>query len=97
MDGYGFAIGQNGQHATNKIKLLSAPTQVQNDCRQGVREDDQNKKIDIIFQVAFEFAGALKVFADMSTSTNNISTTAVLDAENLQKTIEISLSKLSKK
>lgn len=94
--GKGFAIGQNRQHAANKTKLLSALSQIQNDCRQGVREDDQNKKIDLIFQVAFEFAGALKVFAEMSTSTNNISTTGVLDAENIQKAVAILLTKIPK-
>jgi hypothetical protein len=93
--GKGFAIGQNRQHAANKTKLLSGLTQIQNDCRQGVREDDQNKKIDLIFQVAFEFAGAMKIFAEMSTSTNNISTTGVLDAENIQKTIANALQKIS--
>jgi hypothetical protein len=95
--GKGFAIGQNRQHAANKTKLLSALSQIQNDCRQGVREDDQNKKIDLIFQVAFEFAGAMKIYAEMSASTNNISTTGVLDAENIQKTIEKILSAKSKK
>jgi hypothetical protein len=94
--GKGFAIGQNRQHAANKTKLLSILTQIQNDCRQGVRENEQNKKIDLIFQVAFEFASAMKTFAEMSTSTNNISTTAVLDTENIQKAIEVTLSKRPK-
>lgn len=97
MVGKGFAIGQNRQHAANKTKLLSTLSQIQNNCHQGVRENDQNKKLDMIFQVAFEFAGALKVFAEMSTNTNNVSTTGVLDSENIQKTIEMALSKISKK
>jgi hypothetical protein len=93
--GKGFAIGQNRQHAANKTKLLSALTKIQNDCRQGVHEDDQ-KKIDTLFHIAFDFAGALRIFAEMSANTNNVSTTGVLDAENIQRTIETTLLKLQK-
>jgi hypothetical protein len=70
---------------------------IQNDCRQGVQEADPNKKIEILFQVAYRFAGALKIFAEMSSNTNNVSTTGVLDAENIQKAIDLALSKLPRK
>ena len=95
--GKGFAISQNRQHASYKTKLFSTISKIQNDCRQGVSEGDESKKIDLLFQIGFEFAAALKLFAEMSTNTNNISTTAVLDAENIQKVIDIALSKLPKK
>jgi hypothetical protein len=95
--GKGVAIANNRQHAANKTKLFSLISQIQNHCRQGVNEDDQGEKIDLLFQIAFEFAGALKIFAEMSTNNNNISTTAVLDAENIQKIIEVALSKLPQK
>lgn len=95
--GKGFAISQNRQHAANKTKLLSAITKIQGDCRQGVHEDDQQKKIDLLFQVAYEFAGTLKIFAEMSANTNNVCTTGVLDTENIQKIIESALSKMPKK
>ena len=88
--GKGFAISQNRQHAANKTKLLSVLSQIQNDCRQGVREVDPNKKLDMLFQVGFEFAGALKVFAEMSMNTNNIGTTAVLDAESIKAALSAS-------
>ena len=86
----GFAISQNRQPAANKTKLLSVLSQIQNDCRQGVREVDPNKKLDMLFQVGFEFAGALKVFAEMSMNTNNIGTTAVLDAESIKAALSAS-------
>lgn len=93
--GKGFAIGQNRQHAANKTKLLSALTKIQNDCRQAVHEDDQNKKIDLLFHVAFDFAGALKILAEMSANTNNVSTTGVLDQENLKKELDPLIKKLT--
>jgi hypothetical protein len=92
--GKGFAISQNRQHASNKTKLFSTISKIQNDCRQGVSESDESKKIDLLFQIGFEFAAALKLYAEMSTNTNNISTTAVLDTENIQKSIEMIVSKL---
>ena len=95
--GKGVAISNNRQHAANKTKLFSLISQIQNHCRQGGDEDDQNDKIDLLFQIAFEFAGALKIFAEMSTNNNNISTTAVLDAENIQKVLEKALTKPNKK
>jgi len=51
----------------------------------------------MLFQIAYEFAGALKIFAEMSANTNNVSTTGVLDSENIQKNIELALSKMQKK
>lgn len=83
--GKGVAIIQNRQHATHKTRLLSNLSQIQNDCRQGVREDDEKKRSDLLFQIMFDFAAALKSFAEMSGNINNISTTAVLDAESIQK------------
>jgi hypothetical protein len=95
--GKGVAISNNRQHATNKTKLFSLISQIQNRCRQGVNEDDQTEKINLQFQIAFELASALKIFAEMSTNNNNISTTAVLDAENIQKVLEKALTKSNKK
>ena len=95
--GKGFAISQNRQHASNKTKLTSTLSKVQNLCQTGVHEDDESKKIDLLFQVGFELANAFKTFAEMSANTNNISTTAVLDAENIQRVLDVALSKLPKK
>lgn len=50
-----------------------------------------------MFQIAFEFAGALKIFAEMSTNINNISTTSVLDQESLKKELDPLIKKLSGK
>ena len=88
--GKGFAIAQNRLHSSNKTKLLSTLGKVQNLCRNGVNEDDSTKKIDLLFQVGFEFANALKVFAEMSMNTNNVSTTAVLDAESIKAALNTS-------
>ncbi len=93
--GKGVAISNNRQHAANKNKLISALSKIQNDCRQGVHEEDQGKKIDMLFQVAFEFAGALKLSAEMSANINNISTTAVLDQESLKRELAPLIKKLA--
>ena len=95
--GKGVAIANNRQHAANKSKLSSQLNLIQNDCRQGVQEADPNKKIEILFQIAYEFAGALKIFAEMSSNTNNVSTTGVLDTANIQKEITSALLKFQKK
>ncbi len=95
--GKGVAISNNRQHAANKTKLLSTLSQIQSNCRHGVHEEDLGKKIDLIFQIAFEFAGAFKIFAEMSTNINNISTTSVLDQESLKKELDPLIKRLSGK
>ena len=95
--GKGVAISNNRQHAANKTKLFSLISQIQNRCRQGVNEDDQAEKINLQFQIAFDLASALKIFAEMSTNTNNISTTADLDQENFKKELSPIIKKLSDK
>lgn len=94
--GKGVAIVQNRQHAGSTTKLINTLNKVQSICRDAVLENDQSKKIDTLFQVGFELAGALKLFAEMSANINNISTTAVLDAENIQKVLDTTLNKLQK-
>jgi hypothetical protein len=69
----------------SKTKYISSLNQIQNDCRQGIREDDARKRSDIQFQVLLDLAGTLKLLADMSTANNNNGATAVLDAENIEK------------
>jgi flagellar hook assembly protein FlgD len=83
--GKGVAFAQNRIHAAAKTKYISSLNQIQNDCRQGIREDDARKRSDIQFQVLLDLAGTLKLLADMSTANNNIGATAVLDAENIEK------------
>lgn len=83
--GKGVAFGQMRNHASVKTRYLSSLSQIQNDCKQGMREDDARKRSDIQFQVLLDLAGTLKLLADMSTANNNIGATAVLDAENIEK------------
>jgi hypothetical protein len=94
--GKGVAISQNRIHAATKTKYISSLSQIQNDCRQGIREDDARKRSDVQFQILFDLAASLKLLADMSTANNNIGATAVLDAENIQKTIDTAFAKLFK-
>ena len=49
--GKGVAFAQNRIHAAAKTKYISSLYQIQNDCRQGIREDDARKRSDIQFQV----------------------------------------------
>jgi len=83
--GKGFAISQNRQHQSYKAQVLSKLGAIQNDCHRAVQEDDERKRSDFIFKLVFDLAGALKLFAEMSSRTNNISTTSVLDQESLKK------------
>ena len=93
--GKGVAIIQNRQHGSHKAKLLSNLNQIQNACHQGVREEDDKKRNDLIFQIMFDFANALKSFAEMSANINNISTTAVLDTESIQRELSPLIKKFS--
>lgn len=94
--GKGVAITQNRSHVAARTKYITSLSQIQNDCRQGIRDDDPRKRSDIQFQILFDLAGTLKLLADMSTANNNIGATAVLDAENIQKTIDTAFAKLFK-
>lgn len=94
--GKGVALAQSRIHVAAKIKYIGSLNQIQNDCRQGIREDDARKRSDIQFQILFDLAASLKLLADMSTSNNNIGATAVLDAENIQKSIDRTVVKLLK-
>ncbi len=91
------AIAANRQHAAHKTKLIGNLSQIQNDCRRAVLEDNETKRNDLLFQLLFDFATALKSFAEMSGNINNISTAAVLDYESVKKDVQIILSKLLKK
>ena len=88
---------QNRLHVTAKTKYLGILNQIQSDCRQAAREDDLRKRNDVQFQILIDFAGALKLLADMSSANNNIGTTAILDAANIQKTIASEVSKPKRK
>lgn len=93
--GKGVAFAQNRIHASAKTRYLSALNQIQNDCKQGIREDDPEKQSELQFQILLDLAGALKLLADMSTSTNNIAATAVLEQESFRNEIPTLLKKLS--
>jgi hypothetical protein len=81
--GKGAAIAQNRQHAAHKAKLISNLSQIQNDSRRAMLEDDDRKRSDLLFQIIFDLATAFKSFAEMSVNINNISTISVLDTESL--------------
>ena len=77
--GKGFALAQNRQHHSQKAKALSKLGTVQSDCRRAAKEEDNQKQNELLFKVLFDIAGALKILAEMSAKTNNVSTAAVLD------------------
>ena len=95
--GKGFAIGQNRQFQSLKTQAVSKLGQIQTDCKRGVQEADEIKRDKILFEVIYDLASVLKVFAEMSSKTNNISTTSVLDQENIKKILNTFLSKLTGK
>ena len=92
--GKGFAIGQNRQHQSIKNQVLGKLSKVQNDCKRAAQEDDDAKRYKLLFEIVYDLASAMKLFAEMSTKTNNIATTAVLDQENLKKELAPLISKL---
>ncbi len=95
--GKGFAIGQNRQFQSLKTQAVSKLGQIQTDCKRGIQEDDEIKRDKILFEVIYDLASVLKVFAEMSSKTNNISTTSVLDQENIKKILNGFLSKFTGK
>ena len=85
---YFHAVAQNRQHKAHKERLVSKLNQIQNECRQAVQYGDPEKRSDALFKVFFEFATALKLFAEMSSNINSISTIGVLDTESIKKSLQ---------
>jgi hypothetical protein len=83
--GKGYSAVQNRLHQTLKTQALSKLSAIQSDCRLAIQEDDEHKREDHIFHLVFDLAAALKIFAEMSSCTNNISAMAVFDQESLMK------------
>ena len=83
-----YAIAQNRAHATNKTKLQSALASIQSTAKRGLSEDDDLKRIDMLFTLFFDLAAALKIASDMSTNSINVSTAGVLDTESVKKELE---------
>lgn len=92
-----YAVAQNRSHASNKTKFQSALAHIQSTAKKGLTEDDQEKRIEMIFTMFFDLAAALKIASDMSTNSVNISTAGVLDTESVKKELERAFSKLAKK
>jgi len=95
--GKGVAIAQNRQHAAHKARLVSNLNLIHNDCHQAMLIADPKKQMDLLFEILDRFSGVLKIFAEMSANNSNIGMTAVLDAENIHRILNNSLSILSKK
>lgn len=83
--GKGFAVAQNRQHGSQKNKALSKLGTIQSDCRRAANEEDDQKRNELLFKILFDLATTLKIFAEMSSKNNNVSTAGVLDQENIKK------------
>jgi hypothetical protein len=83
--GKGFSAVQNRQHQTLRTQALSKLSAIQSDCRLAIQEDDERKREEHLFHLIFDLAATLKLFAEMSTCTNNISAMAVFDQESLKR------------
>jgi len=83
--GKGFAIGQSRAHASNKTKLQSVLSRIQSNAKKGQSEDDENEKFELLFTLFFDLAAAMKIAAEMSTNSINVSTMGVLDTESVKK------------
>lgn len=83
-----YAIAQNRSHVTNKTKFQSALTRIQSTAKKGLSEEDDVKRIDMLFTMFFDLAAALKVASDMSTNSINVSTAGVLDTESIKRELQ---------
>ncbi|MGI6525355.1 MAG: hypothetical protein ACOX2O_08740 [Bdellovibrionota bacterium] len=86
--GKGYAISQNRAHGASKNKLQSIASKIQSEARKGISEDDPEKRQQIVFTLFIELGNALKVLAEMSRNTINVSTAGVLDQESIKKALE---------
>jgi hypothetical protein len=91
--GKGFAIGQQRAHASNKTKLLSVLSRIQSNAKKGQSEDDDNERFELLFTLFFDLATALKIAADLSSNSINVSTVGVLDTESVKKELERAISR----
>ena len=82
--GKGFAIGQQRKHASNVTKLQSVISRIHSTAQRGISEDDQHKREAIIFSLFGELGNALKIIAEMSKNSINVSTIGVLDTESVR-------------
>ena len=80
-----YSVAQNRAHATNKTKFQTALTRIQSTAKKGLSEDDEVKRTNLLFQMFFDLAAALKIASDMSTNSINVSTAGVLDTESIKK------------
>lgn len=91
--GKGFAIGQNRAHASQKTKLFSVISKIQTIAKNGMTEDDLEKRSDLLFSLFLELSNALKIQAEMSRHEINVGTAGVLDANDIRKELEHVLKK----
>jgi len=86
--GKGFAIGQSRAHASNKTKLQSVLSRIQGNAKKGQTEDEEKQRFELLYSLFFDLAAAMKIAADMSTNSINVSTVGVLDTESVKKELE---------
>lgn len=92
--GKGFAIGQSRAHASNKTKLQSVISRIQTNAKKGQSEDDENERFELLFTLFFDLAAAMKIAAEMSTNSINVSAIGVLDSNDIKNAVAAALSKL---
>lgn len=69
----GYALGQGNRHETTKRQLESLASQIDSICDRAKREDELEDKINILLDAISKFAGALKLQAELSKNTINVS------------------------
>lgn len=71
-------------YISNRIQTLA---------KNGITEDDPEKRLDILFSLFLEISNALKVQVEMSRLEINVSTASVLDARDIRKELEAVLNR----
>lgn len=86
--GKGLSLIQTRNHATNKGKLHSVLSRIQNNAKKGIAEEDVNERFELLFTLFFDLAAAIKIESEMSTNSINVSAIGVLDTESIKKELE---------
>lgn len=86
--GKAFAVGQHRAHASNKTKLQSVLSRIQSTAKKGLGEEDLEKQLELVFTLFYDLSLALRINAEMSTNSINVSTAGVLDTESIKKELE---------
>ena len=90
-----YALSQNSQHNSVSQKITSTCSKIENILKQSANSTDLQEKIDSVTNALIEFSQVLRLQNQQSTHVKNISVASTVLADDLNKTLEKHLSRLS--